>query len=715
MATSPIDTKLAQPPQAVSPTFSRPLKPGSGGRKRNVSVAALDSSPGDDENAQRRRHSTVKRACNECRQQKLKCDVVAEDGDFKACSRCDKHKLHCEIDPEFKRRGKRLMNTENERRVKELEHENRQLRQELARVAAISQPFPMGNRSTSETTTTGKEINDLGAHEAAASRSLLDLSQGMTTFPDYTSSEERSSRSIGNLSISRERATGLFNVYFAEYHSFIPLPFFHRDPEYCCKLSPLLYWVIISIAIRRLPSNDVSLDKLQTPLTRLIWDTIREVSQNYHVVKALCLLCTWPLPTKSTSNDPTFMLCGLMMQIAMQNGLHRPSHAQDFSRFRIVLLEEDIKDRNETVSTGYGQPSATLYDWTHNSNTPTSETTYSLPDSLRNRLLVERFCNKVTKALYSNIRDPVGVVEEVERASITSILDMELQQLEAGNMAASPIDLLHLQAARLHLRLSAFFDPPTAMNYNDDLLHLYSAATTFLTSVLSLDNQGFSIKCSTNYIMQMMLAGGFTLLKLLNSSFAAHVDFRSGSTLYVETIRAIRLISVTTNDLPQRLAEVMAQMWRGSQAGSRRPSLSIPSPEFRPHNFDGSHAIDGSLQLKVKYRMSMSLVFDSVWRWREEFGRTGNLDKAVTNPTDPEPVTTSGDLGAEHPGPMPNALGATSGLDLSDPSMPFNAPFNFFEAGYSLGYGEVFDPLSMLDNMYDPITGQFPGDGTGIL
>ncbi|TKA81167.1 hypothetical protein B0A49_01880 [Cryomyces minteri] len=653
MATTPINAKLAQPPQAASPTFSRPLKPGSGGRKRNVSVAALDSSPGDDENAQRRRHSTVKRACNECRQQKLKCDVVAEDGEFKACSRCDKHKLHCEIDPEFKRRGKRLMNMENEKRVKELEHENRQLRQELARAVAISQPFPMGNCSTSETTT-GKEINDLGAHEAAASRSLLDLSQGMTTFPEYTSSEERSSRSIGDLPISRERATRLFNIYFAEYHSFIPLPFFYRDPEHCCKLSPLLYWVIISIAIRRLPSNDVTLEKLQTPLTHLIWDTIREVPQNYHVVKAL-------------------------------------------------------------VSTGYGQPSATLYDWTHNSNTPTSETTYSLPDSLRNRLLVERFCNKVTKALYSNIRDPVGMVEEVERASIMSILDMELQQLEAGNIAASPIDLLHLQAARLHLRLSAFFDPPTAMNYNDDLLHLYSAATTFLTSVLSLDNQGFSIKCSTNYIMQMMLAGGFTLLKLLNSSFAAHVDFRSGSTLCVETIRAIRLISVTTNDLPQRLAEVMAQMWRGSQAGSRRPSLSIPSPEFRLHNFDGSHAIDGSLQLKVKYRMSMSLVFDSVWRWREEFGRTGNLDKAVNNPTDPEPVTTSGDLSTEHPGPMPNALGATSGLDLSDPSMPFNTPFNFFEAGYSLGYGEVFDPLSMLDNMYDPITGQFPGDGTGIL
>jgi hypothetical protein len=38
--------------------------------------------------------------------------------------------------------------------------------------------------------------------------------------------------------------------------------------------------------------------------------------------------------------------------------------------------------------------------------------------------------------------------------------------------------------------------------------------------------------------------------------------------------------------------------------------------------------IDDSLQLKVRCRMSMSLVFDTIWRWREEFqaqGR-GNLE-----------------------------------------------------------------------------------------
>lgn len=40
--------------------------------------------------------------------------------------------------------------------------------------------------------------------------------------------------------------------------------------------------------------------------------------------------------------------------------------------------------------------------------------------------------------------------------------------------------MLHLQAIGLHLKLSAFFDPPMARTYKQDLQELYVAATTFL-------------------------------------------------------------------------------------------------------------------------------------------------------------------------------------------------------------------------------------------
>ena len=108
----------------------------------------------------------------------------------------------------------------------------------------------------------------------------------------------------------------------------------------------------------------------------------------------------------------------------------------------------------------------------------------------------------------------------------------------------------------------------------------------------------------------MIIAAGFTLLKLLNSFFANYVDLEYGKSLFKCTIGMIRTISVSTNDLPSRLAEVLVQLWRSGGAGSMIPKAI-------------NEVTDGSLQLKVRCRMSMSLVYDSVWRWREEFQSKG--------------------------------------------------------------------------------------------
>jgi hypothetical protein len=63
------------------------------------------------------------------------------------------------------------------------------------------------------------------------------------------------------------------------------------------------------------------------------------------------------------------------------------------------------------------------------------------------------------------------------------------------------------------------------------------------------------------------------------------------------------------------LAELMVQMWNGARL------------EHNQHNFNSNDnspiQMDDSLQLKVRCRHSMSLVFDSVWRWREDFQASG--------------------------------------------------------------------------------------------
>lgn len=147
-------------------------------------------------------------------------------------------------------------------------------------------------------------------------------------------------------SYSQEVTNG--DRYFVFYHPFLPFLDREQSPDDYYNTSPLLFWTIISVGARRYQTDTHLLNSLAGPVSRLVWSTLADIPQSYHVVKALCLLCTWPFPTSSTSTDPTFMLCGMMMQVAMQLGLHRPSHTQDFSKFRVELMEEELRDKVRT-------------------------------------------------------------------------------------------------------------------------------------------------------------------------------------------------------------------------------------------------------------------------------------------------------------------------------------------------------------------------------
>ena len=331
------------------------------------------------------------------------------------------------------------------------------------------------------------------------------------------------------------------------------------------------------------------------------------------------------------------------------------------------------------MATGYGQPSATFYDWTLVTSA-TRESSSRLPDEVDARLRIEIFADKVTKALYRNHLDPVGLADSNQKSALTTILNMDFEDLKDRlKPHLNPMNLLYLRAARLHQHLSVFFDSPDTKDYRLNLLALWTATTEFLESSFNMEAAGCNvILYASNYVLQMIIAAGFTLLKLLNSFFANFIDLEFGKALFTRTISTIRNISVTNNDLPVRLAEVLAQLWRGGGAGSRLSTLK-----------DGD--VDSSLQLKVCCRMSMSLVYDSIWRWREEFqakGR-GNLESALKNPTNPDSAAES------------------SASSVMDPTLTL-PPSSTILGGAVTPNGdstyeyEVFDPLNwMFDGLVD--------------
>lgn len=288
----------------------------------------------------------------------LKCNVQRDP--FVSCARCLKQNLRCVIEPNFKRVGKRNRNAEMEKEMEMLRerlaiYEGRAptagagqqlLNQQLNQPPPPQQqqpPPPIDHQSSFGAAPLLKVEDDAflhTQHQQVAATSLLDLRSGQSPM-FYT-------LGAGEVRLAHTEVNELFTEYFQLYHPFLPFLDQVRSPdEYYNHDHKLLFWAIISVAARRSSSRPTLLTDLAKPLTDLIWDSVRN-QPNHHVVKALCLLCTWPVPAERTVTDPTFMMCGVMMQIAMQIGLHQPAHPQDFSRTKVRLQQEDIHDRLRT-------------------------------------------------------------------------------------------------------------------------------------------------------------------------------------------------------------------------------------------------------------------------------------------------------------------------------------------------------------------------------
>jgi hypothetical protein len=106
----------------------------------------------------------------------------------------------------------------------------------------------------------------------------------------------------------------------------------------------------------------------------------------------------------------------------------------------------------------------------------------------------------------------------------------------------------------------------------------------------------------------MMWTAAYLILKVLNSSFSQHVDGEAGATLFHSIVAAIRRCSVEENDLAIRGANILADVWY------RRDEI-IEDRTKEP-------------VLVTRSRMGASLMFDCLWRWKEQCLKTKSLQNA---------------------------------------------------------------------------------------
>lgn len=136
--------------------------------------------------------------------------------------------------------------------------------------------------------------------------------------------------------------------YFSKYHIFLPFLDPGASPDQYYDRSAMLFWSIISTASRRYQPDPTLLTRLARPLTDAIWKSLQAIPNSLHTIQCLVLLCTWPFPTSSSSTDPSYMFSGLIMQLCMQMGLHRPKSPEDFTKTHLNLTAEQVADRQRT-------------------------------------------------------------------------------------------------------------------------------------------------------------------------------------------------------------------------------------------------------------------------------------------------------------------------------------------------------------------------------
>ncbi|KAF2194882.1 hypothetical protein K469DRAFT_546774 [Zopfia rhizophila CBS 207.26] len=597
--------------------------------------APLQQSPDRHEHAQPtfvpgepaiRNGSKKRRACNECKQQKLRCDLsTLVSHSSESCSRCKRLGLDCRIDRSFRRERKR-------KRSDELEREVDSLRRELSRRSNSAQT-PGGDLNVNHTrhydisSDAGSSSSMGNFHKPSGvfSTTLPNMTSpgsiqtsdppGTTTrlLFDPTNQLARASRNLGSIQLSADEIDELFTEYFTNYQPFLPILDPGLSPAQYFNASPLLFWAIISVASRRYDNDPTLLTRLARSVTNLTWKTLQSIPHSKHVVQSLALLCLWPFPTSSSTADVSYMWAGTMMQISIQMGLHRPMNPQDFTKYRIQLNDSEVAERVRTwaacnivaqsVSVGNGLAAPVQYDWSLISGSRSGSPVMRLDPDLGLHLRIEMFRDKVSRAMASNVSDPVGLLPTQERLSLYKVFMKDLEEIDGCAGDISNMHRYFIDAARLHVQSFYLFDEPTSGSYTQRILNLYFTATAIMRYTIDTNGRSRDIlRYCPFFIYQTLVSASFVLLKVLkNDYFASFLDVDSERKLFHASVNAIRKMSVANNDLPGRLGDVLSYLWA----------------DETPHLISGP-GIDG-LQLKIRSRLSMSIVYDSLWRWREQF------------------------------------------------------------------------------------------------
>lgn len=110
--------------------------------------------------------------------------------------------------------------------------------------------------------------------------------------------------------------------FFRHYHPMLPILDPSWDPESFYKLSPFVFWCLLITGARRYELDPTILDRLVPSVKQLSLKALSQVTTYFPSICGLLILCAWPLPMNTMSEDLSPVYSGAAMNLALQHGLH---------------------------------------------------------------------------------------------------------------------------------------------------------------------------------------------------------------------------------------------------------------------------------------------------------------------------------------------------------------------------------------------------------
>ncbi|KAK5371143.1 hypothetical protein LTR20_007250 [Exophiala xenobiotica] len=414
-------------------------------------------------------------------------------------------------------------------------------------------------------------------------------------------------RTLEGQTIDAKDIDALFQTYFRDYASLMPILEPSMTPNACYALSSFLFWAIIGVGCRTCHNNPTLLGVLPPKIHKMALLSVNG-NGSLQTVQAWLLLLYWPFPKSNTGQDLIFPMSAAILHMAMQLGLHLPSSGQEFSKVRLRLSEEEMRMRAETW--GYctliyqrscvakGMPATPILDIPYD-----LEQRRALFQNMSPRLKFElKLQDVVTRGSIAVSQNGLRVMSAEQERSLDTLLNVFQAQIAGvGLEYASDLDRLYVQLSTQSILAYNLYKSPAAQ----DPTSLYDLCMTCCQVIESFDHLDrigqICLAASPIFFYHGLMVPCHILLRLLKTSFSRYITIERAKSALFLGIGLHKRMSLQNDDVPARSGVALTQLWNSTRV-------------FRKPN--GSETV----ALRIRSRLSGSIVLDGIVWWREEFG-----------------------------------------------------------------------------------------------